>query len=103
MRTGLSRRETVATKAVVQALGHLLKVVYFGQLLVAGGGTVAAAEFLIAIVFAVAGTQLSRGVLDAITDAQFRRWSRGLIIAIAASALVQGLYLLGANAIASAA
>ena len=35
VRTGLNRMETVATKAVVQGLGHLLKVVYFGQMLTA--------------------------------------------------------------------
>src|SRR5262245_6266026 len=41
VRTRLGRRETVATKAAVMALGHLLKVVYFGQLLRATGDAVA--------------------------------------------------------------
>ena len=102
VRTTLGRRETVATKAAVQALGHLLKAVYFGQLLLASGDTVAPTALALAVLLAVIGTQLSRGVLDAISDAQFRRWSRGLILGIAAASLVQGVYLLGANAAAAA-
>jgi len=102
VRTDLGRRDTVATKAVVQALGHFLKVVYFGQLLVTTGDAVAPAAFALALALAVVGTQLSRSVLDAITDTQFRRWSRGLIVGIAAASLLQGVYLLGAPASAEA-
>lgn len=98
VRTALNRRETVATKAVVQALGHFLKVAYFGQLLASSAEAVAPAALGLALVLAVIGTQLSRSVLDAITDAQFRRWSRGLIVSIAAVCLVQGVYLLGMSA-----
>ena len=101
VRTDLGRRATVATKAAVMALGHLLKVVYFGQMLLVQGDTVAPAALALAVVLAVAGTQLSRSVLDAISDAQFRRWSRALIIGIAATCLVQGLYLLGSAAMAA--
>ena len=101
VRTTLKRRETVATKAVVQAVGHLLKVVYFGQLLIASGETVAPAALLLATALAVVGTQLSRPALDAISDEHFRRWSRALIIAIAAISLAKGLYLLGAASLAA--
>jgi uncharacterized membrane protein YfcA len=103
VRTDLNRRETVATKAVVQALGHLLKVIYFGQLLATSGEAVAPAALALALVLAVIGTQLSRSVLDAITDTQFRRWSRGLIVGIAAACMIQGLYLLGTPASAEVA
>jgi hypothetical protein len=49
----------------------------------------------------VIGTQLSRPALDATSDEHFRRWSRGLTIAIAALCLVKGLYLLGAGSLAA--
>jgi len=102
VRTDLDRRETVATKAVVQAVGHLLKVVYFGQLLATSHETVAPAAIALAIALAIAGTQLSRSALDAISDAQFRSWSRVLIAGIAAICLIQGLWLLGSPLAASA-
>jgi hypothetical protein len=42
----------------------------------------------------VVGTQLSRSVLDAISDTQFRSWSRGLIVTIASIYLLHGIALL---------
>jgi uncharacterized membrane protein YfcA len=94
VRSSLDRRQLVATKATIQGLGHLLKVAYFGQLLTGSGSNeVAAAAVLLAIALALVGTQLSRHVLDAISDVQFRVWSRRLIAAIAAVYLVQGLLL----------
>lgn len=96
VRTNLNRMETVATKAVVQALGHLTKVIYFGQILAGSSESVAPAAIALALVAAVIGTHMSRHILDIITDAQFRTWSRGLIVGIAALCLLQGVYLLGA-------
>ena len=93
IRSQLSRRELVATKAAIQALGHFLKVAYFSQLLAAGTGTVAPAVIVLAVALALIGTQLSRRALDAIGDAQFRRWTRRLIAAIAAVYLIQGIVL----------
>ncbi len=94
VRSNLDRKVIVATKAAIQTLGHTLKVAYFGQLLVAGTAEIAPVAMILAVSFAVAGTQLSRSVLDAISDAQFRSWSRGLIVAIASIYLVHGIALL---------
>src|SRR5262245_2615509 len=93
VRSNLDRRQLVATKAAIQGLGHFLKVAYFGQLLVGSTETVAPA----AIALALVGTQLSRRALDAISDTQFRLWTRRLIAAIAAVYLSQGLLLLVDN------
>jgi hypothetical protein len=84
----------VATKATIQSFGHFLKVAYFGQLLASGADTVAPSTIALAIALALIGTQLSRHVLDAISDAQFRTWTRRLITVIAAIYLIQGLFLL---------
>jgi uncharacterized membrane protein YfcA len=94
IRTNLDRKQMVATKATIQAFGHFLKVAYFGQLLASGADTVAPTAIALAIALALIGTQLSRRVLDAISDAQFRTWTRRLITVIAAIYLIQGLFLL---------
>lgn len=64
----------------------MLKLIYFGRLLLADGGAISAAAVLLAIAAAVLGTQLSRCLLDAISDASFAAWSRRLIAAVAAGA-----------------
>jgi uncharacterized membrane protein YfcA len=93
VRSALDRRQMVATKAAIQVLGHFLKVAYFGQLLGLGADTIAPTAVILAITLALVGTQLSRRVLDAISDAQFRSWSRGVIGAVAGVYLVQGVFL----------
>lgn len=104
VRSGLDRRQTVATKAAIQALGHFLKVVYFGQLLVAGTDVLAPTAVALSITLAAVGTQLSRRAVDAISDAHFMRWSRWLIVATAATCLIQGIAQLddGARPLAAA-
>jgi uncharacterized membrane protein YfcA len=94
VRSELDRREMIATKAAVQALGHVVKIAYFGQLLAGGGAEISPAVVILAIALAMVGTQLSRCVLDIINDVQFRNWTRGLIAVVAAIYLVQGLCLL---------
>ena len=93
VRSGFDRKDVVATKAVIQVFGHFLKVAYFGPLLVASGEAVAPVAIILAIALALVGTQLSRCVLDGLSDAQFRNWSRRLITVIAAVYLIQGLLL----------
>jgi uncharacterized membrane protein YfcA len=100
VRTELDRKSQVATKAAVQVFGHALKVIYFAQLLTAGEH-IAPALLVGAIVLAVIGTQLSRRVLDAISDDLFRVWSRRLIAAIATFYLIQGFALQFAEPIAA--
>jgi uncharacterized membrane protein YfcA len=97
VRSDLGRKEMVATKAAIQVFGHSLKVAYFGQLLLGGGHELAPAAVILAIALALVGTQASRRVLEAISDAQFRRWTRSLVAVIAAICLIQGLVLLAAD------
>jgi uncharacterized protein len=92
VRSRLDRKEMIATKGAIQMFGHFLKVAYFGQFLAVGGAEVAPAALVLALALPAVGTHLSRRVLDAMSDAQFRRWTRGLIVAIATVYLAQGLY-----------
>jgi uncharacterized membrane protein YfcA len=93
VQSGLDRRGIVATKAAVQTLGHALKLVYFGSLLVSGDGELSPFVAAMAIVFAIAGTQGSRRVLDRMSDVQFQQWSRRLILALSIVYLSQGAWL----------
>jgi hypothetical protein len=93
VRADLGRREIVATKAAIQTLGHFIKLAYFGHQLVVGDNTVSVAAALLAIAAALLGTQLSRCLLDVVSDANFRVWTRRLIAAVATACLAQGLVL----------
>jgi len=90
----LDRKQQVATKAAVQFLGHFLKVAYFGHLLLGGGERISPTAVAVAIPLAIAGTHLSRLVLDLISEAQFRTWSRYVIGAVSTIYLIQGVVLL---------
>ncbi|HET7096374.1 MAG TPA: TSUP family transporter [Casimicrobiaceae bacterium] len=93
VQSGLDRRGIVATKAAVQALGHALKLAYFGSLLMEGGDGLSPWLAGMAILLAVLGTQSSRRVLERISDTQFRTWSRRLIFALSLAYLGQGAWL----------
>lgn len=93
LRTDMDRRAVVATKAACQATAHLAKLVYFSHALSAG--TAISVELLgLTIVMAMAGTSLSKLVLERLSDHQFRRWTQILVIAIGSVYLAQGIYLL---------
>ena len=95
VQSGLDRRGIVSTKAAVQTLGHALKLVYFGTALaVIGGDALSPMILLVRVVLAIVGTQVSRRVLDRMSDTQFRRWSRAIIMALSVVYLGQGAYWL---------
>jgi uncharacterized membrane protein YfcA len=97
VQSGLDRRGIVATKAAVQTLGHALKLVYFGSLLVSAGGELSPPVAAMAIVLAIAGTQGSRRVLERMSDSQFLQWSRRLIFALSIAYLGQGAWLVASD------
>ena len=95
VQSGLGRHGIVSTKAAVQTLGHATKLVYFGTALaVIGEDGLSPLVFVAAIALAVVGTQSSRFVLDRLSDAQFKRWSRVIIMTLAFVYLGQGTYQL---------
>ena len=93
VRSQINSRQLVATKATVQVIGHFLKAAYFCHLL-AGGEALSLIAIVVAIPLAVAGTHLSRFVLEIISETQFRTWSRYVIGAVSTIYLIQGVVLL---------
>ena len=96
-KSGLDRRQIVGTKAVCQTIAHLFRVLYFGSF--AGAFSVAIPwwAFAGALALAFAGTTLASYVLERMTDADFRTWSRRIIFAVAVTFLARGLWLLVAG------
>lgn len=96
VRTGMTRQTNVATKAAAQVLGHLTKVAYFSSFI---GGSAGQDLEQIAVMayasgFAVLGTTLSRRFLDRMSDRQFYRWTRWVILALGSVYVGQGAWLM---------
>jgi len=84
----LDRKTTLATKAVVQTLSHVLRAVYFLSLAPIGDA-VTIGPLLLSVVLAIAGTALAPYVIERMTDHGFRQWTRALIFGISAVYLVR--------------
>jgi uncharacterized membrane protein YfcA len=93
VRTELDRRHVVATKAVCQVSSHLMKLLYFGT--VAGGetGELGWPVLAMSVALALTGTTLSRGLLERLTNAQFRLWTQRIVMGAGLVYLVQGLWI----------
>lgn len=89
----LDRREIVATKAACQAIGHSLKLVYFGALVV-DAGRVDPWLAVMAVLASMTGTMLAKRVLEAMTDASYRLWAGRIVTALGLFYIGQGSWLL---------
>jgi uncharacterized membrane protein YfcA len=94
VRSKMTRHAVVATKALTQTLSHLLKIGYFGGVLAIHGAEVSPwlAGTMVALSFV--GTSLSRRVLERISDASFRKWTRWTVMTLGVMYLVSGVRLL---------
>lgn len=90
LNSSLTRHQIVASKAITQTLGHLLKLLYYG-VLVGATDLLPWWIYAAAMATAVAGTRLGTRLLDRLADGTFRRISGWIILAIAAMCLVQGV------------
>ncbi|MEB2847605.1 sulfite exporter TauE/SafE family protein [Endobacterium cereale] len=90
IRTEMDRRKVIATKASIQTLSHMAKIAFYwdaaSQL-----PTVDAVAVLIAAPIAILGARAGNGILQRITDANFRSWTRWVVTAVGAVYLTQGL------------
>jgi hypothetical protein len=96
-RSAMSRHAVVATKAITQCLTHLLKIAYFGGVMAGAGAEVSPWLAAVIVLVAVIGTSLSRQVLERISDASFRSWTRWTVLAVGAVYLASGVLLIAAG------
>jgi uncharacterized membrane protein YfcA len=94
VRSKMSRQRVVATKAATQSLSHIVKVVYFGTVVTAASDEVTPVLAATLIALAFVGTSLSRPVLERISDASFRQWTRWTVTTLGVIYLASGVRLL---------
>lgn len=90
VRTDYDRRSVVATKGACQIVSHTIKLIYFGGVAMAESDLPPTWLFVLAALLAIAGTSLARQVLERLTDAQFRRWTKYLVLTVGAVYIIQG-------------
>ena len=93
VRSKMSRHAVVATKALTQTLSHLVKIVYFGGVIAVQGGEITPWLIPTMVLLAFLGTSLSRPVLERMSDASFRQWTRWTVMTLGALYLASGLRL----------
>ena len=91
----LNRHQVVATKAVMQAMGHASKIFVYGGLLLGAAGreVIAPLVTLIAVAASMAGITVGSHILDRISDTQFRAIRRWLVTLVGLTFLVQAALL----------
>ena len=98
VQSAMDRRGVVATKAMSQTLGHLIKILYFGGISFVSSSVVTGLSLpliVACVVLAFTGTTLSRRVLDKMSDANFRRWTQWTVMTMGAIYLAAGLWMFG--------
>lgn len=93
IRTAMDRRTIIATKAAAQVISHASKVLFYW-----GAASVLTPFEWIAIAlaapFAIAGTSAGHWILQRLTDADFRKWTRWVVTAIGIFYMARGISLL---------
>jgi len=93
VRSKMTRHAVVATKALTQALSHMLKIAYFGGVLAVRGTEVSPWLAAALVLLSFVGTSLSRSVLEKMTDTSFRKWTRWTVMTLGVMYLFSGLRL----------
>ncbi len=90
IRTTMDRRKVIATKAAIQVISHATKVVFYWN----AATQLPASNWiaiLIAAPIAIFGTSAGHAVLQRMTDANFRAWTRWIVTGVGFIYLVQGV------------
>lgn len=91
----LNRHQVVATKAVMQAIGHASKILVYGGLLLSAPAraVVPLPVTALAILASMAGIMVGGIILDRISEAHFRTSRRWIITIVGATFLVQAVQI----------
>lgn len=93
VRSQMDRRQVVATKAMIQVVAHSIKILFY----LGAAMALSTSEWgivLLATPFAIFGTHTGNRILQRLTDANFRTWTRWIVTGIGIFYLMQGLFLL---------
>ena len=96
VRSSMNRHGVVATKAMSQTLGHLIKILYFGGIASMSNQIAAGLSLplmVACVLLAFSGTTLSQRVLDKMSDANFRQWTKWTVLTMGVIYLASGLWL----------
>ena len=90
LNTPLNRYQIIATKALTQTLGHILKTIYY-TLIVQFSDSLPIWILILAMTSAVLGTRVGTRLVDHFSDEQFRKYSASAILVIGTFCLIKGL------------
>lgn len=93
--SSLNRHQVVATKAVMQAIGHASKIIVYGALLLgaAARDIVPLPVTATAIIASMAGIMVGAKLLDRISEAAFRASRRWIVTILGLGFLVQAMQI----------
>lgn len=95
VRTEMTRQAVVATKATTQVTAHAVKIVFWGAPLLAARDASNAFPspwlFAALVPLSLAGTWLGGRILDRMTDASFRQWTKWIVTVIGVVYLTRGI------------
>ena len=98
VKTSLTRKEIVATKAVTMFASHLVKIVYFGLPLIAAVGLTTLPPLWVfgaAVPCIILGTYIGTRILHRLSDIHFKSYTKYLVTVIGIIYLWRGLTLEG--------
>jgi len=87
----MTKEAILGTKAVTQTLGHILKLIYYGAVLVTASNELPIWLFPLVVGAAILGNYLASLVVSRISDNQFKRIGRIVIMLIGVIYLGKGL------------
>ncbi len=93
VKSTMDKNAVIATKAVTQTLGHVLKILYYGLILgiAAEEGSLPIWIFPAVILTAMAGTRTGRVLFDRLSEGQFRTASRIAVVSIGVIYIFKGI------------
>ncbi len=95
-RTPLTRHQVVATKAILQALSHASKIIFYGALVLTSAAQIWAGWWVFPafIIASIIGTRAGKRVLDYMSDTSFFRWTQAIMLIVGALFMIRGIILL---------
>lgn len=93
IRTSMDRRVVIATKAFLQTISHLIKIIFYMESL-RSIGLFEWVAIMGAAPAAFVGTALGAVILGRLTDVSFRKWTRLVVTLVGGFYLTRGILLL---------